>query len=94
MAERCVAAGYLLSFPGVLTFKNAPGLREAAAATPLASMLVETDAPFLTAHPYRGRPNAPYLIPLVIRQIAELKKCSESVVCDTISATGARVFGV
>lgn len=94
MAERCVAAGYLLSFPGVLTFKNAPALREAAAATPLENMLVETDAPFLTAHPYRGRPNAPYLIPLVIRQIAELKECSESVVCDTISATGARIFGV
>ena len=94
MAERCVAAGYLLSFPGVLTFKNAPGLRAAAAATPLTSMLVETDAPFLTAHPYRGRPNAPYLIPLVIRQIAELKKCSESVVCDTISANGHRIFGV
>ena len=94
MAERCVAAGYLLSFPGVLTFKNAPGLRAAAEVTPLEMMLVETDAPFLTAHPYRGRPNAPYLIPLVIRQIAELKGCPESVVCSTISATGRRFFGL
>jgi TatD DNase family protein len=57
-------------------------------------MLVETDAPFLTAHPFRGRPNSPYLIPHVIRQIAELKGVEESVVCATISATGQRFFGV
>jgi TatD DNase family protein len=94
MATECVKAGYLLSFPGVLTFKNAPELREAARITPLDQLLVETDAPFLTAHPHRGRPNAPYLIPLVIRQLAELKDVSESVVCDTISATGATFFGV
>ncbi|MCW2522610.1 MAG: TatD family deoxyribonuclease [Frankiales bacterium] len=94
MATECVEAGYLLSFPGVLTFKNAPELREAARVTPLDQLLVETDAPFLTAHPYRGRPNAPYLIPHVIRQLAELKETSESVVCATISATGARFFGI
>jgi TatD DNase family protein len=94
MAAVCVRAGYLLSFSGVLTFRNAPGLREAARLTPVESMLVETDAPFLTAHPYRGRPNAPYLIPLVIRQLAELKQLPESVVCATITATGKRVFGI
>jgi TatD DNase family protein len=94
MAEECVRAGYVLSFPGVVTFTNAPDLRQAAAVTPLNQLLVETDAPFLTPHPYRGRPNAPYLIPLVIRQLAELKGVSESVVCDTISATGARILGV
>jgi len=94
MAAECVRAGYLLSFSGVLTFRNAPGLREAARVTPLESMLVETDAPFLTAHPYRGRPNAPYLIPLVVRQLAELKQQPESVVCDTIWATGKRFFGI
>jgi TatD DNase family protein len=93
MARECVDAGYLLSFPGVLTFKNAPELREAARVAPLEQLLVETDAPFLTAHPYRGRPNAPYLIPLVIRLLAELKGVSESVVCATISATGAKFFG-
>jgi TatD DNase family protein len=94
MARECVAAGYVLSFPGVLTFTNAPQLRRAAEVTPLEQLLVETDAPFLTAHPYRGRPNAPYLIPLVIRQIAQLKGLLESVVCATISATGARILGV
>ncbi len=94
MAAECVRAGYLLSFSGVLTFKNAPGLRAAAAATPLESMLVETDAPFLTAHPYRGRPNAPYLIPHVVRLISELKSVPESVVCTIISGNGRRVFGI
>lgn len=94
MARECVDAGYVLSFPGVLTFKNAPALREAAGSIPLDHVLVETDAPFLTAHPYRGRPNAPYLIPLVVRLLAELKKVDESVVCATISATGRRFFGI
>ena len=56
--------GYVLSFPGVVTFKNAPALRAAAAVTPLDHVLVETDAPFLTPHPHRGRPNSPRLLPL------------------------------
>jgi TatD DNase family protein len=92
MARECVAAGYLLSFSGVLTFTNAPGLREAAAVTPLEQLLVETDAPFLTPHPYRGRPNSPYLIPHLVRRLSEEKNVPESVVCATISATGAHVF--
>ena len=92
MAAECVAAGYLLSFSGVLTFKNAPDLREAARLTPLEQLLVETDAPFLTPHPHRGRPNSPYLIPHVVRCLAELKNTAEAVVCATISATGAKVF--
>jgi TatD DNase family protein len=94
MAAECVRRGYLLSFSGVLTFKNAPALRAAAELTPLDRILVETDAPFLTPHPFRGRPNAPYLVPYTLRTIAQLKNEKESVVCDTISRTGARVFGV
>jgi len=93
MARECVAAGYVLSFSGVLTFGNAPELREAAAVTPLEQLLVETDAPFLTPHPHRGRPNAPYLIPHVVRRLSEEKNVPESVVCATISATGQRIFG-
>jgi TatD DNase family protein len=93
MAGECVAAGYVLSYSGVLTFGNAPELREAAAVTPLEQLLVETDAPFLTPHPHRGRPNAPYLIPHVVRRLSEHKNIPESVVCATISATGARLFG-
>ena len=64
MARECVEAGYVLSFPGVITFRNAPGLRAAAAVAPIDQVLVETDAPFLTPHPFRGRPNAPRLLPL------------------------------
>jgi TatD DNase family protein len=93
MARECVAAGYVLSFSGVLTFTNAPQLREAAAVTPLEQLLVETDAPFLTPHPYRGRPNAPYLIPHVVRSLSVLKAVPESVVCATLWATGERIFG-
>ena len=69
-AARCVAAGYVLSFPGVVTFTNAPTLRDAAATVPIDQVLVETDAPFLTPHPYRGRPNAPYLLPYTLLELA------------------------
>src|SRR4051794_31710290 len=70
-ARRCVDKGFVLSFAGNVTFKNAQELRDAAAATPVDQMLVETDAPFLTPMPYRGRPNAPYLVPITVRAIAE-----------------------
>jgi TatD DNase family protein len=92
MAAECVERGYLLSFSGVLTFRNAPALHEAARVTPLDQILVETDAPFLTPHPYRGRPNAPCLVAHVIRRVAELKSCDERVVCAALSGTGARIF--
>lgn len=93
MARECADQGFLLSFPGVVTFRNAPALREAAAAAPLEAILVETDAPFLTPHPHRGRPNAPYLIPLTLRVIADIRGLDESEVCAAISANGARLFG-
>jgi TatD DNase family protein len=92
MAAECVEAGFYLSFPGVLTFKNAPALREAARVTPLDQLLVETDAPFLTPHPYRGRPNAPYLIPHVVRLLSTLGGVSETVACTTISASWSAIF--
>jgi TatD DNase family protein len=94
MARHCVEAGYILSFPGVLTFTNAPVLRDAAAVVPLTQTLVETDAPFLTPHPFRGRPNAPYLIPLVVQALSRLKSTDENEVCATITATARRIFGV
>ena len=81
MARDCVRAGYVLSFAGTVTFKNAPELREAAAVVPLDQLLVETDAPFLTPMPYRGRPNAPYLVPLTVRALAERARVSTSNSC-------------
>jgi TatD DNase family protein len=94
MARECVAAGYLLSFPGVLTFRNAPGLREAAAVVPLGHLLVETDAPFLTPHPFRGRPNAPQLLPLTVRGLASAAGHDLDELCAAITENGTRVFGL
>ena len=92
-AAECVQRGYVLSYSGTVTFKNAPALREAAAVTPVDQMLVETDAPFLTPMPYRGWRNAPYLIPLTVRCLAETTGADLAELCGAISATGERVFG-
>jgi len=92
-ATECVRRGYLLSFAGTVTFANAGGLRAAAAVTPPEQMLVETDAPYLTPMPYRGRPNASYLIPLTVRALAAASGTDLDTLCAAISATGERVFG-
>jgi TatD DNase family protein len=92
-AAECVRRGYVLSFAGTVTFGNAAALREAARVTPLDQMLVETDAPFLTPTPYRGRANGSYLIPLTVRSLAETTGADLDELCAAISATGDRVFG-
>jgi TatD DNase family protein len=94
MARACVEAGYVLSFPGVITFRNAPALRAAAAVVPLDHVLVETDAPFLTPHPFRGRPNAPRLLPLTAQGLAAALGVDLHVLCAAVRATGSRVFGI
>ena len=93
MSRHCVERGYYLSFAGTVTFKNADALREAAAAVPLELMLVETDAPFLTPTPYRGRPNAPYLIPFTVRALAAVKGVNEDEVAAATAPNAERVFG-
>ena len=93
MAEHCAQRGWFLSFAGTLTFKNAAGLREALRVTPLENVLVETDAPFLTPAPYRGRPNASYLIPLTVRMMAEVKGVSVERMCEALSQNTLRAFG-
>jgi TatD DNase family protein len=92
-AVECVRRGFMLSFAGTVTFANARALHEAVRVTPLENMLVETDAPFLTPTPYRGRPNGPYLIPLTVRALAELTGQDLETVCAAISANGERMFG-
>ena len=94
MARTCVDAGYVLSIPGVISFTNAPRpARAVAAACRSTSLLVETDAPFLTPHPYRGRPNAPYLLPHTLRALAEAVDTGVDELAGAVSATGERVFG-
>lgn len=92
-ARECVARGYVLSFAGNVTFKSAEQLRESAVVTPLDQLLVETDAPFLTPVPHRGRHNAPNLIPLTLRALAQVKATSEKNLAMHVTATATRVFG-
>ena len=94
MARECAEAGYVMSFPGVVTFRNAPGLRAAAAVAPRELVLVETDAPFLTPHPYRGRPNSPRLLPLTVRGLAAAMGLEVDELSAAVRATGERVFGL
>ncbi|GAA2382458.1 TatD family hydrolase [Dactylosporangium salmoneum] len=92
-ARECLDRGFLLSFAGTVTFANADHLRRAAAVTPLDGLLVETDAPFLTPAPFRGRPNASYLIPLTVRALAEITGHDLDALCAALSANGERAFG-
>ncbi|MFJ6750815.1 MULTISPECIES: TatD family hydrolase [unclassified Streptomyces] len=92
MAKICVEAGYFLSFAGNVTFKNAQPLRDALAVAPPELVLVETDAPFLTPAPYRGRANAPYLIPVTLRAMAEVKGMTEDALATAVAANTARAF--
>ena len=92
-ARRCVERGAWLSFAGVVTFKNAQSLRDALAVTPLDRILVETDAPYLTPAPHRGRPNASYLIPHTVRKMAGVLNISVPELCQALSANADAVFG-
>ncbi|MFD5075851.1 TatD family hydrolase [Streptomyces sp. NPDC058371] len=92
MARICARAGYFMSFAGNMTFKNAQPLRDALAAAPLELVLVETDAPFLTPVPYRGRPNAPYLIPVTVRAMAAVRGIDEDALATALAANTARAF--
>ncbi|MFI8300254.1 TatD family hydrolase [Streptomyces nigra] len=92
MAEICARAGYFMSFAGNVTFKNAQNLRDAVAVAPLELLLVETDAPFLTPAPYRGRPNAPYLVPITVRAMAEVRGIDEDTLAAALGSNTARAF--
>lgn len=93
MARIAADAGYYLSFAGNLTFKNAQNLRDALAVTPRERILVETDAPFLTPIPHRGRPNAPYLIPLTVRFMAAELGADVDELCAQLAANTLAVYG-
>lgn len=94
MARRCVDAGWLLSLSGTVSFRNARALREAVPLIPLEQLLVETDAPFLTPHPYRGAVNEPYCLPYTVRAIAELLERRPEELAEITTSNARRVYGL
>lgn len=93
LARICNAAGWNMSFAGTLTFKNAANLRAALVVADPSLVLVETDAPFLTPHPHRGRPNASYMVPYTVRAMAELTGTDLAELCTRISENTVRAYG-
>src|SRR4030095_8576157 len=89
-AQACVARGVVVSFGGTLTFGNAGYLREAAALTPVDQLLVETDAPFLTPMPHRGRPNSSRLVPHTVRALADVTGVHLAELCQALTAPAER----
>jgi TatD DNase family protein len=92
-ARACLDRGAYLSFAGTVTFKNAQPLREALSATPRDRLLVETDAPFLTPAPFRGRPNASYLVPVTMRAMADVRGDDLATLCEAVDANTEAAFG-
>lgn len=92
-ARACLDRGAHLSFAGTVTFKNAQPLRDALAITPQDRVLVETDAPYLTPAPYRGRPNASYLVPITMRAMAEARGDDLEALCRAVEANTFAAFG-
>lgn len=94
MARSCADAGWLLSLSGTVTFRNARELREAAPLIPSRQLLVETDAPFLTPHPYRGAPNEPYCLPYTVRALAELLDVPPGELARVTTGNARRAYGL
>jgi TatD DNase family protein len=92
-ARRAVAMGAVLSFAGTVTFRNAQMLRDAAEATPLERIVVETDSPFLTPQPHRGKPNEPAYVRFVADEIARVKSMPVEEVVKTTGENAFRLFG-
>lgn len=93
MAKICIDRGYILSFAGTMTFKNAPALREAVKLVPHSQLLVETDSPFLAPTPHRGMQNTPAQIPTIVRAMAAERGEDLEQLCAALSLNTERVFG-
>ncbi|HEV7167265.1 MAG TPA: TatD family hydrolase [Micrococcaceae bacterium] len=93
LARICNDNGWYMSFAGTLTFRNAHNLRSALAVARPELMLVETDSPFLTPHPFRGRPNASYMVPYTVRAMAEVLASDLSQIGERLAANTEAVYG-
>jgi TatD DNase family protein len=94
MASRCADAGYVMSFAGPVSFRNAVDLQEAARLAPTDLILVETDAPFLTPHPFRGKRNEPFALPYTLRALAKVRGQDVAELCEQVSRTTGRMYGI
>jgi TatD DNase family protein len=94
VAARVVEAGWYVSFAGTVTFRNAPGLRVACAAVPLDRMVLETDSPFLSPHPFRGRPNRPGRVAVTAETVAAVHRVPVEEVAAATTRSAARAFGL
>lgn len=93
LAEFCLEQGFMLGFNGIITFNKAENVREVLAATPLSQLVVETDSPYLTPAPYRGRENEPKYLPFIIEKVADVKGVSVVEVLQKSRENAYRLFG-
>ena len=93
MAKTCIERGYILSFAGTLTFKNAPALREAVKLVPIEQLLVETHSPFLSPMPHRGALNTPANIATIVRAMAVERNQDLGELANALGENGERIFG-
>jgi TatD DNase family protein len=94
MARRCADLGFVMSFAGPVSFRNAADLAAAARVAPAELLTVETDAPFLTPHPYRGRRNEPFALPWTLRALAEIRGDDVATLADQVRSNAERIYGL
>jgi TatD DNase family protein len=94
MARTCADRGYVMSFAGPVSFTNAPDLARAAAIAPLELIMAETDAPFLTPHPHRGRRNEPFALPYTVRALAQIRQMPLDELCSAVRINTERTYGI
>ena len=92
MARKCIDLGFYISLPGSLTYRNADRFREIVKRLPLGSLLIETDAPFLTPVPLRGRRNEPSYVRYTAEKLAEIKKVSFEKIAEMTTANASRIY--
>jgi TatD DNase family protein len=92
MAKECIDMGFFISIPGSITFKNAERFREIVKRLPLESLLVETDAPFITPEPFRGKRNEPSYVKYTAQKVAEIKKVSFEKVAEVTTENALQIF--
>jgi TatD DNase family protein len=94
VAKQCMDMNMYISFGGPVTFKNAKKPKEVAAAIPIDKLLIETDCPYLTPHPYRGKRNEPSYVSFVAEQIAELKQIDYEELAEKTTENAKKLFGI